>query len=86
MAISFGQLTRTAIDIFRADSKDGAVLRGEIVISPLDARLPDVSIQEMVDSGKSAARLRVEKGVGSPVDWIEVQIENRVSRPGRERR
>ena len=54
-------------------------------ISPLDARLPDVSLQEMQQTGKSAARLRVEKGIGSPVDWFEVQIEKLVSKSGRER-
>jgi hypothetical protein len=50
MAISFGQLKRTAIDI-QADSKDETVLPREIVISPFDARLPDVSTRN-ADTGK----------------------------------
>lgn len=81
MALSLGRVAQSAIRIFTSDSPD----RGEIQISPLDGRLPDVSIQEMRSTGKSAAELRVEKGTASFVEHLEVAIDRRFGVTGRER-
>lgn len=81
MALSLGRVAQTAIKIFTSDSPE----RGEIQISPLDGRLPDVSIQEMRATGKSAAELRVEKGTANFVEHLEVVLERRFGGTGRER-
>jgi hypothetical protein len=80
MAISLGHVARSAFKIFTSDSPD----RGEIQISPLDGRLPDVSLQEIRTTGKSAAELRVEKGTASLIEHLEVALDRRFSKPGRE--
>ncbi len=86
MALSLGRLTRTAVNIFKSSATQEVQAPVEVYISPLDARLPDVSLNEIKNTGKSAERIRTERGVGSPVDWLTVKIEDAVSRPGRERR
>ena len=81
MAISLGRAAQTAINFFTSDSQD----HGEMQISPLDARLPDVSLQEMRETGKSAAELRVEKGTANLIEHLEVAIDRRFKGTGRER-
>lgn len=75
--------TKTSVVVYQnreVESADTAIR-----ISPLDGRLPTVGITEMRITGKSAAKLRMEKGIGSVVDWVEVKVENLFSKPGRER-
>lgn len=83
--MALGTISRTIYNAIAGGGDGQGETRDVTVISPLDARSRPVSISEMRLSGKSAARLRVEKGINSPIDFLEVRIEDLISRGGRER-